>query len=475
MELGMDMALPMRQLQERGPGCRGLVVDADGVALGADCVLVRRTSSGYRTVDTDYAEQLFRFAFGNGCDTQHVMMQLRGVERALNDDNLVKAQILGLQSALAGISAEQLKWLDRLGAILKYDDSQPRDNDGRWTSGAAGSGASGNDQTRQALAPDPAYLGAPAASEIATPAIERLAPPVLSLLARLAAAIAAPVALGGVFALIPTNGSNIHEGDIPGRPDLSYRSDEGILTISRLDDQGNVQRVYEGFPDSAGLYRDTMGRVIGQHVGTGVVFDLDSLPLFGGPLETASPNPESKLESFPTSSTGMDDPNSCPPPTIEIDNGKRSARSIAYQSQITGLLPGFDVLYNGVRFDGCDDVTQRMLEAKGLGNVWRFERYPESSIGEDYYDEVMGQAERQNRASAGRGVDWHFADRGEALFFYLEFNAHHFSNIKVHYTEAIIKKTEDCVFWLKNALGSVAMYEDICAERTVSCLVELAK
>src|SRR5579859_4775214 len=100
MELGMDMALPMRQLQERGPACRGLVVDSDGVALGADCVLVRRTSSGYRMVDTDYAERLFRLAFGNGYDTQHLMMQLRGVERALSDDNLIKAQILGLQSAL---------------------------------------------------------------------------------------------------------------------------------------------------------------------------------------------------------------------------------------------------------------------------------------------------------------------------------------------------------------------------------------
>ena len=471
----MDMALPMRQLQERGPACRGLVVDADGVALGADCVLVRRTSSGYRTVDTDYAEQVFKLAFGKGYDIQHLMMQLRGVERALNDDNLIKAQILGLQSALAGISAEELKWLDRVGTILKYDDSQPRDNDGRWTSGVGGSGASATDQTRQALAPDPAYLGAPAASEIAVPAIEELGPPVLGLLARLAAAIAAPVALGGVFALIPTNGSNIHEGDIPGRPDLSYRSDEGILTISRLDDQGNVQRVYEGLHDSAGLYRDSTGRIIGQHVGTGVVFSLDSLPLFGGPLETASPDLESKPGSFPNSSTDTDDPESCPPPTIEIDNGKRSARATAYQSQITGLPPGFDVLYNGVRFDGCDDVTQRMLEAKGLGNYWLLERYPGFPFGEDYYNDVMAQAGRQNLASAGRGVDWHFADRGEALFFYLEFKAHHFDNIRVYYTEAIIKKTEDCMVWLKKIMQSDAECEDIVALMAVSCRSEYSK
>jgi hypothetical protein len=383
------------------------------------------------------------------------MMQLRGVERALNDDNLIKAQILGLQSTLAGISAEELKWLDLVGAVLKYDDSQPRDNNGRWTSGAAGSGTSATDQARQALVPDPAYLGAPAASESAVPTIEQLGPPVLSLLARLAAVIAAPIALGGVFALIPTNGSNIHEGDIPGRPDLSYRSDEGILTISQLDDQGNVQRVYEGFPDSAGQYRDSTGRIIGQKVGAGVVFSLDSLPLFGGPLETASSDLESKPGSVPNSSTGADDSKSCPPPTIETDNSKRSARSIAYQSQITGLLPGFDVLYNGVRFDGCDDVTQRMLEAKGLGNDWLLERYPGFSFGEDYYNDVISQAGRQNDASAGRGVDWHFADRGEALFFYLEFKAHHFGNINVYYTEAVIKKSEDCVFWLKS-IGSVA-------------------
>jgi hypothetical protein len=472
----MEMALAMRQLHTRGPACRGLVVDSDGVVLGADLVLVHRSPRGYRVVDE--TGRLLKLSFGERYDIGHLWMQLKGIERALNNGNLVKAQILGLQTPLAEISSDELVWLDRIATLLRYDPTQPRDNNGRWMTDGGGAGDA---QQREALKPaDPPSIDARAPSQIAppsvaTPAVEGLGPGVLGLLGRLAAAVSGPLLLGGVLALIPTNSSNIHEGDIPGRPDLSYRSDEGVLTIFRQDDQGNIQRVYEGFPDSAGLYHDRTGRVIGQHVGTGVVFNLESLPLFGGPLETASSDPDSGPASLPNSSTSTDDPESCPPPTIEIDNGKRSARAAAYQSQITGLLPGFDVLYNGVRFDGCDDVTQRMLEAKGHGNEWRFALYPESWIGENYYDETIGQAKRQNEASAGRGVDWHFADRGEALFFSLEFKAHHFDNIRVYYTEAVIKKTEDCMVWLKNMMDSDAKIEDTVALQVLSCRLEYSK
>jgi hypothetical protein len=459
----MEMVPTVRQLHARGPACRGLAVDLEGVVLGTDHVLVRRTSSGYQVADFGATEWLLKTVYGDRHDTRHLLMQLDGVRRALDDGDLVKAQILGLQTRLAGIRSDDLARLDAAATLLKYDPAQPRDDIGRWTTGNGAAGAGRDAQEREAFKPSEPYfpeapVSSPSLAPAVAPAVEGIGPEVLALLGRLAVAVGGRALLGSAFALIPTNESNIHEGAIPGRPDLGYRSDEGILTIFHQDDQGNIQRVFEGFPDGAGLYRDGAGRVIGQRVGTGAVFNLDSLPLFGGPLDSPSSASQEALASSPDAAVSTEQAESCPPPTLELDNGKRSARAIAYQAQITGLLPGFDVQYNGLRFDGCDEITQRMLEAKGPGNDWLLERHEQSPFKENYYDKLMSQAENQNRASAGRGVDWHFADRGEALFYYLEFNAHHFDNIRVYYTEAVVKKTEDCVLWIKNALRGAESY-----------------
>ncbi len=55
----------MRRLHERGPRARGLVVDAEGVALGPDCELVKRTPMGYRCASLDEVVLLRRTAFGD--------------------------------------------------------------------------------------------------------------------------------------------------------------------------------------------------------------------------------------------------------------------------------------------------------------------------------------------------------------------------------------------------------------------------
>jgi hypothetical protein len=143
-----------------------------------------------------------------------------------------------------------------------------------------------------------------------------------------------------------------------------------------------------------------------------------------------------------------DQPENCPAPMPEDTKG-RSRRALAYQSQITGLPPGLDVPLNGVRFDGCDEATNRMIEAKGLGMEWML-KWPEDKLYRSkFYTKMMGQAARQNSASAGRGVDYYFASKKMADFFDLQFARKEYNNILVHHVEAIVKKME---IWLRSLI-----------------------
>ena len=55
----------MRRLYPRGTANAGIAVDAEGATLGPDCVLVRRTAGGYRSVSRDEAAALQEFLFGD--------------------------------------------------------------------------------------------------------------------------------------------------------------------------------------------------------------------------------------------------------------------------------------------------------------------------------------------------------------------------------------------------------------------------
>lgn len=56
----MTLFTSMRRLYERGPCCRGLAVDREGVALGPHVMLVQRVNLGYRCVDASEMTDLMR-------------------------------------------------------------------------------------------------------------------------------------------------------------------------------------------------------------------------------------------------------------------------------------------------------------------------------------------------------------------------------------------------------------------------------
>ncbi len=146
----------LRRLHARGAMSRGLTVDQEGVSLGPDCMLVRRTNAGYRVVNPVELECVLRYAFRERDDFAELAPRLGRIARALESGDLAKAQILGLQLPFDELDDEELQRLELGTRLIKtgYDPSQPRDEDGRWTSGGAG----GNSRTVTTNAPTSAPI-----------------------------------------------------------------------------------------------------------------------------------------------------------------------------------------------------------------------------------------------------------------------------------------------------------------------------
>jgi hypothetical protein len=335
----------------------GLWCGPDGLTL-AGRPLLERTGKAFSPRSLPELQDAFDAAYGSdgGLEAAAYLPGLTGIARSLSKGDIPLAMIGSLLLKLPEVPGPHTGWAAANDDDTKraFDDDQPRDENGRWT-------ANGASEAKQ---PAPPTFTEPAVAAD-TESLASIAPKAISLLERLAAVISAPVAFAAGL-LVPSNGSNIHQGTPPGLPGLTYRSDEGIVTISRLDDAGNIETLYRAAPDADGFYHDAEGDIIGRHVGTGVLFDTDALAEMAGKTDKP-PEVGADVSAAPDTAAMPDDdePKVCPPKTEEDITG-RSARSLAYQNQITGLPIGWDVLYRGVRFDGCNDITQFMQEAKGL-------------------------------------------------------------------------------------------------------------
>jgi len=101
------------------------------------------------------------------------------------------------------------------------------------------------------------------------------------------------------------------------------------------------------------------------------------------------------------------EPKLCPDPTPEPKT-TTSANSIAYQEYVTGLPYGLAIDVGGVKFDGCDDATGILLEAKA--NIdFMFDKndelYEWVEPENDPELQMIDQAEKA--LAAGRLVVWH--------------------------------------------------------------------
>lgn len=132
----------MRRLHERGPRSRGLVVDCDGVALGPQMTLVRRSGMGYECVDAHSLMRVARIVFRADAQLGKLPRLLGAIAGALETGDLVKAQLLGLEIPIGDLDDTQLAKLAAAAELIKsgFDPTQPRDERGRWSNGGAATG-----------------------------------------------------------------------------------------------------------------------------------------------------------------------------------------------------------------------------------------------------------------------------------------------------------------------------------------------
>jgi hypothetical protein len=410
----------MRRLHERGPRSRGLAVDAEGVALGPDCVLVQRTPVGYRAMEAAHIAAIQKYVFDGDGRLGRLPTVHAAIARALDSKDLVKAQLLALAIPIDALDDRRLARLALASAALRKDfnPDEPRNDHGRWTTGDQAPAderdtpVSGLVQTPARLPEPPSFLGK------LSPVIER---GLLELAARLATAAV-------VFRIlfIPDNQSLIVEGDVPGHPDLKYHydKDKGELSVYTGDDWRKPQ--LSGQADKDGIFVDSNGRPFGRKLKNGtVIVDLDTA---GPATDNARP-------------TTRDEPKLCPDPTAENIKG-RSESALRYQEQISGLPRGVSVkLVNPVTgklvdFDGCRKEDGTMLEGKGP----QYEKHMTDSDEWKYYFRgdagIKDQMVRQSQAAAGRMVEWHFAEERVADYYREWAAGKHLANIIVIYTPA---------------------------------------
>jgi hypothetical protein len=358
-------------------------LNENGAFLANNVALLEQNEIGqWRPRPQERLEAILSAGYRFPVDLSRRMQSLETVAKALNDNNpclaaiaLVHAQFPPLPDNAAGRRMAEAEELAK-GSLAYL--TQPRvpagaPGAGQWTSGAA-------------------------------EAISSAAFQSLNWLKTLSSKIAFPIAVAtGV--LFPDNETLESNGAVPDHHGLDYRFSEMRLTLIQNDANDGARLLFSGMPDQDGLYRDESGAIVGRAVGNS--FMLDN----AGVAAMNAAQSDSRTSSAAATDDPSDQPKLCPDPSPDVP-GNKSGRSLAYQTQISGLPPGTAILYNSVMFDGCRTTDGTLLEAKGPGIAQHITDDGEwkSYIIDSGKADLDKQLIRQSIAAGGRMIEWHVAE-----------------------------------------------------------------
>ena len=414
----------------------GIECGANGLRVGGIALLARDAKDTWtRRDEGDLSRELSKL-YGFPLDLGRKRRGVDVVAAALNNGELARAQIAALLLQLPDPPASagaQLGDLEKrrlalelaAGGLLKadadWDEKHPRTgeppNPGWFapTSGAPAADAPKTEPRPAASAPSRggaslAFVSSAPAARVDSLLAEDLSATALRGLATLAARFsAAAILFDAIF--VPSDNRLVEEGRLPGRPDVAYRwahdETETAVTLKVLvDGQWRTLAVGGAAPNSFVYDRDghAVARVVsGPDQRQTLVATVNALDRAVADLRRKDGEPA----AIPVANDN--EPRLCPDPTREPKTTK-SANAIAYQEYVSRLPYGLAISVGGVRFDGCDEATGFLLEAKAKNdNI--FDPDARNGLQSWVYPEndPAVQMERQARvaAMAGRVVEWH--------------------------------------------------------------------
>jgi hypothetical protein len=406
--------------------------DAGGLRAGGVALLARDAKGAWTRRDERDLDRELSKLYGFPLDFARMRRGLDAVAGALGNGELARAQIAALllrlpdPPASAGPQSDALqkRRLARdlvacglLKADADWDDKHPRTgappNPGWFAprSGEPGVDEPKTDPSPAAGAPSrggeaPAFVPPLPAATVSPLLAGDLSATALRGLMMLAARLsAATIVFGAIF--IPSDNPIVEERPVPGRPDMTYRwaRDETRATFKVLID-GQWRTLTVGRLGAHGVFYDRDGRAVARVVDgpdrrQTLVATVDVLDRALADLR--------RRDGEPAAAPAVDDrePKLCPDPTPEPKTTK-SVNSIAYQEYVSGLPYGLAIVLGIVRFDGCDETTGWLLEAKAdIDFMFDENDNLYSWIKPENNPKIQMKSQSDAAAAAGRVVIWH--------------------------------------------------------------------
>jgi hypothetical protein len=408
--------------------------DAGGLRVGGVALLARDAKGAWtRRDERDLNRELSKL-YGFPVDFGRMRRRVDAVAAALDNGDLARAQVGALPLRLpdppasagaqpGALEKRRLAYDLAACGLLKADgdwnEKHPRTDappnpgwfaptpgtpgaDKPKTDASSSAGASSRGGAAPAFVPPAPAAGAGSllASDLSATALDGLA--------ALAARVSVPTILFGAI-FVPSDNRIVEEGRIPGRPDVAYRwaHDETATAVTLkvlIDGQWRTLAVGGAPPDS--VVHDRNGQAVARVVGgpdrrQTLVATVDALDRAVADLR--------RRDGAPAAAPTVDDrePRLCPDPRDEPKTTK-SANSIAYQEYVSGLRYGLAIILGIVRYDGCDETTGFLLEAKAdVDFMYDENDNLYSWIKPENNPTIQMKRQSDAAAAAGRVVVWH--------------------------------------------------------------------
>lgn len=146
------MTQPLMFNLDQNPGGRGLRCDASGLFFAGEALLERDAENQFRPRRPDAIRKVLSATYGVDADWASRIRSVDVVAKALNRGDMARAMVAAVLMRLPEPN-DAIRFADAGGGLAKagFNQDEPRDERGRWTSGGDGMTSDTRIQLAQAL------------------------------------------------------------------------------------------------------------------------------------------------------------------------------------------------------------------------------------------------------------------------------------------------------------------------------------